>query len=432
MGLAAMVTTILATPSSAVIDGAPYPSDNTGVMQLNIGGLQIGSLILGGHWCSGTPIRKDWVLTAKHCVHDGTKNVNGSTIVARTATRSQIARGLRVATHVKVDVAMVKLSSNIQLNAPWVNAPGVSTIQHRLSTRLPSAGSKVKCWGYGLYRDRYNPGGSDVLRYGIFNTLYTGSWAVRGEPEDYVYVAQGFSIKRNGGPPRYEQITIFGDSGGPCFEVSDSAAVNGIISAVSHDINRPEAYIVGSVYVRDWIVEQLIRFGTSGGMSNQPVQSVGVEEAGINSHAGGGNAWCPNGSFITSLDLDAANTRAHDSPVIGKVGCSRLKGAEFVGWELSRWVPIERAGRNSHSTAGGPFCPNGMFITQIDLDSAPTSGHDSPVIGQVRCAGLRGYSRWSSTTGWLEIGSSLSHFWAGAWCPDGSFLTQIDLDRSAL
>lgn len=318
---------------------------------------------------------------------------------------------------------MVQLGLDISINAPWVNAPGISTVQHLLSPRLPSPGTQVRCWGYGLSREQYNLGGSGELRYGLFSTLGTGTWTLQGG-----YVVEGFSIQRNGGPPRYEQITIFGDSGGPCHETTGTSAINGIISGVSADLDRPEAHMVGVAHIRDWIAEQLVRFGTTGGMSNQSFQAVRVEQAGINSHSGGGNPWCPEGSFITYIDLDGAPASAHDSPVIGQVGCSRLQGAESVRWGASRWVPIEQAGRHSHSASENPFCPNGMFITQIDLDGASASAHDSPVIGQVRCASLGGHERWSSTTEWLEIGTFLSHFPAGAWCPSGSFLTQIDLD----
>ena len=165
----------------------------------------------------------------------------------------------------------------------------------------------------------------------------------------------------------------------------------------------------------------------------RPSRWIPVEQAGINSHSGGGISWCPNGSFINAIDLDAAPTSAHDSPVIGAVSCGWLLNAAYRGWATSpRWIPVEQAGINSHSGGGTPWCPNGSFITQIDLDQqSGISAHDSPVIGQVRCASLAGYSRWSSTTDWLEIGAHQSHRQDfGGWCPTGSFITQIDLDAA--
>jgi hypothetical protein len=177
--------------------------------------------------------------------------------------------------------------------------------------------------------------------------------------------------------------------------------------------------MVGIKHICDWIAGELIRFGSSGGLSQQPSQWIPVEQAGINSHSGGEAPWCPNGSFINAIDLDAAPISAHDSPVIGAVSCGRLAGADSNGWASDQWILVEQAGINSHSSGGAPWCPNGSFITQIDLDQqSGVSAHDNPVIGKVRCASLAGYSRWSSTTDWLEIGPLLSHNRVDSWCPN--------------
>jgi uncharacterized protein YkwD len=180
----------------------------------------------------------------------------------------------------------------------------------------------------------------------------------------------------------------------------------------------------------------LVIFG-SRGLSQQSLQQwIPVEQAGINSHSDRPPPWCPNGSFITQIDLDQqSGISAYDNPVIGRVRCGRLAGTESNKWASDPWwVPVEQTGINSHSSSGAPWCPNGSFIVQIDLDQQHgVSALDNPVIGKVRCASLTGYGRWSSTTNWIEIGPARSHFPDDSpWCPNGSFITQIDLDAASM
>ncbi len=156
---------------------------------------------------------------------------------------------------------------------------------------------------------------------------------------------------------------------------------------------------------------------------------VGVETNGINSHQPG-SAWCPEGSFITAIDLDAdSNLNAWDSPVIGQARCSKLSGAENNVWSSSDWYKVEQQGINSHQP-GSAWCPEGSFITAIDLDAdSNLNAWDSPVIGQVQCSKLAGsqYGQWVSSY-WIAVGEVKSHQASEPWCKDGSFLTQFDLD----
>lgn len=99
-----------------------------------------------------------------------------------------------------------------------------------------------------------------------------------------------------------------------------------------------------------------------------------------------GGTWCPQGYFITGIDLDACgNCDAKDSPVIGQVQCSKLAGSQYSNWGSSYWMDV--GAQKSHQ-AGSGWCLDGAFITQIDLDRADADSHDSPVIGWVKCSAM--------------------------------------------
>jgi V8-like Glu-specific endopeptidase len=94
-------------------------------------------------------------------------------------------------------------------------------------------------------------------------------------------------------------------------------------------------------------------------------------------------------------------------------------------WSSCAWVPVEQAGINSHQP-GPDWIPDGSFLVSLELDgNRDYSGGDTPVIGQVQYCTLDGAS-WGSST-WVKVGAK-SHKARPAWCPDGSYLTQVDLD----
>jgi len=140
-------------------------------------------------------------------------------------------------------------------------------------------------------------------------------------------------------------------------------------------------------------------------------------------------AWIPGGSFLVGLDLDRYGTNAWDSPIIGHALYCQVAGAENNGWSTSSWRGVESAGRNSHAADDPPWCPIGTFITQIDLNADYSiSANDSPIIWQVRCASLSGFGNWSAVT-WVGVEQKgINSHQPGYWCPSGSFIIQIDLD----
>lgn len=127
---------------------------------------------------------------------------------------------------------------------------------------------------------------------------------------------------------------------------------------------------------------------------------VEIGAAGINSHQRNANWKIPDGYFITQIDLDGwmkgGGPSAMDGPVIGAVRIAKIPGYK---WDDCRWVDFGWTAYNrtygiwswrSPPPAGPQVdsVPDGYYITQLDLDSAGTTGRDSPIIGAVRVCRL--------------------------------------------
>jgi hypothetical protein len=157
---------------------------------------------------------------------------------------------------------------------------------------------------------------------------------------------------------------------------------------------------------------------------------VGVEQAGINSHQP--KTWCSNGSFLAGLDLDRIATDAMDSPGVGAGFCCPLSAAQFSPWGQCSWVKVEQAGINSHQAVA--WCPNGQYLTGLDLDRIATDAMDSPGVGAGFCCPFgdpNKYLAWGSCS-WVKVEQAgINSHQPVTWCPNGSFLAGLDLDRIA-
>jgi V8-like Glu-specific endopeptidase len=164
---------------------------------------------------------------------------------------------------------------------------------------------------------------------------------------------------------------------------------------------------------------------------------VDVNRAGINSHAQTG-PWCPNGTYLVQLDLDRAGSlAAHDSPVVGQARCCGSAGLAPT-WGACDWVDVERRGINSHAKRPD-WCPDGSYLTALDLDGDRRySANDAPVVGAAQCCRPADSAgrRWGSMY-WIDVEyvgalapRKLNSHSASPpeWCLDGAFMTQIDLD----
>lgn len=111
--------------------------------------------------------------------------------------------------------------------------------------------------------------------------------------------------------------------------------------------------------------------------------SCGWIPVGIQSHQQG-SPWCGPGSFITQLDLDGGtNYGGHDAPIVGQVNCCSMHTFRGGQWQKCQWVEV--GPQKSHATNFN-WCPDGTFLTSFDLDSYNQySPHDSPVVGRALC-----------------------------------------------
>jgi hypothetical protein len=162
--------------SQGIIDGTVISAENTG--WINVGGN-----------CSGSLLRNNWVLTAKHC------NVaTGDTMTMGSQTRTVN----RVVDHPTMDITLARVSSGFTMNG--------STTAHRLMLRrnVLAEGSTVQCSGYG--RNTYTGG---------FGTLRTASLTIDDN-------ANGrYSFKPNSAG----QIQWKGDSGSTCIDEDGYAII---------------------------------------------------------------------------------------------------------------------------------------------------------------------------------------------------------------
>jgi hypothetical protein len=365
--------------------------------------------------CTATLITNNLVLTAAHCVcpsgdnalncqnrvtftlHDVFPVDNPQTTIDESKTRRDISIDGTVRIHPEYTMRGWQREDYavIELDQPATALAKVTPIPVEEPFNVPLEGEILTLVGYGLTGADCK--GPSLGKMKLDLPVTVSGWG-------------GISFKNA------KLHACPGDSGGPILNQ------NNHVVGVASWIGAEESTYRPTSYAYNWIL----------GIPQSRWSScswVPIESAGINSHNPA--TLCPEGSFLTAFDLNGdRNIDGRDAPIIGQARCCKVAGAENLNWGLSAWVKIEQAGLNSHSQSGA-WCPNGFFITGIDLDSPKDyDPQDSPVIGQVRCSQLAGSQnmKWGSTY-WMEVGG-MSHVAGSGWCLDGAFITQIDLDRA--
>ncbi|NJD60655.1 MAG: trypsin-like serine protease [Anaerolineae bacterium] len=369
--------------------------------------------------CTATLISNQLVLTAAHCVcpnnvkvnpqecdtrrtftlHDVFPIDNPNTPVDESKSRTNVSISGNVRVHPEYTLRGWQREDYavIELDQPIAAVAKVSPISVEAPHNIPFIGNTLTLVGYGA--TGVDCKGSGLGKMKMVVPVAGSGWG-------------GISFKNA------KLHSCPGESGGPIL-ISNKHVV-GVASwydpPTSSSTYRPTSYAY------NWIL----------GIPEQKWSScswVPIEQGGKNSHQP--TELCTNGSFLTALDLDGdRGISGHDAPVIGQARCCKVAGAENLKWNSSSWAGIEKAGISSHSM-GGTWCPQGHFITGIDLDACGNcDAMDSPLIGQVQCSRLAGSDSndWGSSY-WMEVGGQKSHQADSGWCLDGAFITQIDLDR---
>jgi len=153
------------------------------------------------------------------------------------------------------------------------------------------------------------------------------------------------------------------------------------------------------------------------------------EIGGLESHQDLGN-WCPPGTFLTQFDLDAGSGSGSDNPIVGRAKCCKLCAFEADSWGSCSWTEV---GYDKSHFQRGNWCPDGSFLTQLDLDGDTSHGdHNGPIVGRAKCCTLPEgqFQKWG-TSYWQEVGGLMSHNDLENWCPHGTFVTQLDWDGVA-
>lgn len=406
----------IAPSSSKIVSGDPVGNDRGNARIWNMKGPSGTMQPLG----SAVMVREGWALTAAHVVRDAAVPINQIRVSVTQVERGSPAQ--EVYYHPVADLALLRLETPVGI--PGYFSPN---LEDMLSSVQPAKDSAVRCFGYGQTSgERTREGGTHELHQGVS--------LVESSPFEFTTKAmrcKGFRLK----PAARDQLPIYGDSGGPCYQNGDLSKIIGIISSGKHENGVYNANIIGVRFYRHWVrhtikdVEKKWALqGWWGGCQWRP-----VEQAGLNSHSDRPD-WCPAGTFLTQIDLDGnRQLSAHDSSVVGAAKCCGLYDVNITGWSSCQWVKIADGGRASHSDRP-EWCPAGTFLTQLDLDTDRRLGaHDSPLVGQAKCCAPAGVSNY----GWLDCGwvgveqkGLNSHAQFPDWCPTGTFLTQLDLDTN--
>jgi hypothetical protein len=168
------------------------------------------------------------------------------------------------------------------------------------------------------------------------------------------------------------------------------------------------------------------------GYHDPGVGSVHVVQVGLTRSfdAPNGPRWCPDGSFLTGLDLDRTDEDPVFSPMVGQVQCCSLATGQSISWgQCGYGGSVPWGGHHTEA-----WCSNGYYLTEFDLLEGSDVLHedpmDYPVVDTARCCEISGYPHGKSSCAWVgvEVAGVNSHS-RQTWCSNGSFLAGLDLDR---
>lgn len=222
----------VAESSAAIMNGTEVSPEQRAIIKIDHSGLL----------CTGTLLRNDVVLTARHCVSlDGTLNTPADTDGSRyTLTMgSQTAGVSEVISHATLDAAILvtnKFFVMANVNTFW-SLPVYAWANDQLLDRT------LNCFGYGnSWISLFTQGGAGPLRHAAMKVIATTPSEIQ------------FSLNGSGA------VQLKGDSGGTCISPDTfPPTVTGIMSyATPGPGNDIIAHLVGPQAYRGWANSHLL------------------------------------------------------------------------------------------------------------------------------------------------------------------------------
>lgn len=212
-------------------------------------------------FCGGTLIKRDWVVTAAHCV----KGMTESELEILTETNkldgSGVRRGVaRIIVHPKFkfktlnfDIALVKLGTSVPKNLPLADL-----ITDRQEDKLAEPGDEMFITGWGsITRPKFNPKIPVELREARVPVVAND---VCNEAKAY----EGFITKRKicAGELDGSKGICFGDSGGPLLArdgKGDYRLLTGVVSVGTDPcaFKKHPGVFTRVTSFRDWIIDRI-------------------------------------------------------------------------------------------------------------------------------------------------------------------------------
>ncbi|WP_317987241.1 trypsin-like serine protease [Stigmatella hybrida] len=237
------------------------------------------------HFCGGSIINENWILTAQHCVNSGGSiSKPGRVVAGITKVSGSSAGQIRTVAEVVVypgyvdanigkDAALLRLSSPLDLSGPNAKAIPLATAADG-SAGFPSTGSSVRVTGWGTLRS----GGSspDTLQT-VDVSVLTNAQAQSSYPQETISADQLAAAAAG-------KDSCQGDSGGPLTALKGSTRV--LAGIVSWGYGCADARYPG-MYARVSSFESWIN-STINGTTPPPTGSTLLNQSGI---SGASKAW---------------------------------------------------------------------------------------------------------------------------------------------
>jgi secreted trypsin-like serine protease len=232
----------------------------------------------GSHFCGGSIINENWILTAQHCVNsNGTISKPGRVVAGITKRSGSSAGQIRTVSKVVVfpgyqdanygkDAALLQLSAPLDLSG--ANAKAIPLATASDGSSFPAAGSSSRVTGWGTLTS----GGStlpDVLQT-VDVAVMTNADAQAKYPQETITADQLAAASPG-------KDSCQGDSGGPLTALKGSTRV--LVGIVSWGYGCADAKYPG-LYARVSSFESWIN-STIGGTTPPPTGSTLLDKTGL-------------------------------------------------------------------------------------------------------------------------------------------------------